>query len=657
MRIKNKLTSEFFNRLDFLIRFLYCYLPVINRLLFWKLYSSNLESLNQEFLKMKSLLPKNFSFLDKKCLELGPGNSKLLAKKIVFEGGEHVVLIDKFPRQKKSQKQQEFEDQENLFLVGKSRGKGGTKTIEFIAGDINSIRIKQKFDFIYTTSVLEHLKKPADVLNSLSKLLSENGLVYHSIDLRDHYNFSEPFLFYKYSYWVWEKLLTREGVSYTNRLRWGDWQKLFNQSGFEIVSQEISRFKNRKPVNRLFKNRGDLDVGIVKVVLKKSASIQTETLESDYSKKTTKKIIVDGRAFVNEGSSASNYLFNLLSELVKDHSFEITLVLNNEKYKSQFQDIGVKIIYSKIKNNFIWDNFVIPFWAFSGKCRVIFYPKSSSCFFRIPGKKIVSTIHGMIYKYDRSLPFVVRSYWRVVGKIASIIADKVIIVSKNDQKDLVGEGYNLKKMTIIPIGVKQSFFENYDKKEIDRVLKKFKLEKERYLIQVAKITEKKNQLFSVDLFKDVSKRGYKILFVGNTQADKGYYFKVKKLIKSKNLNSKVIFSGPIDQNREQGTIPILLQQAAVALFPSQYEGFGIPPLEAMATGTPVIVSNRGALKEIYGREFTLPLEKETLWLKRLMNLLEKPNYRQIYVNKQRELVRKYHWGQIGKEYVKLFKQL
>jgi len=656
MRIKNKLTSKFFNKLDFPIRFLYSHLPIINRLLFWKLYSSNLESLDREFLKMKSLLPKNFNFSGKKCLELGPGNSRLMAKKIVFEGGRSVVLVDKFPRQKSSHKQQEFEEQENLFLGERFRERKKTK-IKFIAGDINSIKISQKFDFIYTTSVLEHLKKPEDVLNSLSKLLSENGLIYHSIDLRDHYNFSEPFLFYKYSSWVWDKLLTREGVSYTNRLRWHDWQRLFDQCGLETISQEICRLEGQKPVDKSFENHGDLNIGIVKVVLKKSPNIQKETLDSDYPKNLAKKIIVDGRAFINEGSSASNYLFNLLFELAKDSFLEIILVLNNERYKNQFHNIGIKIIYSKTKNNFVWDNFLIPFWAIRNKCRIIFYPKSSSCLFRIPGKKIISTIHGMIYKFDRSIPFFVRLYWRSVGKIASVVADKIIAVSVTDRHDLIIEGYSKDKIKVIPIGINRSFFESYPDKEIDLVLNKFKLKRNRYFIHVAKITEKKNQLFSLKVLIDFLRTGNKLIFVGNTQSDKTYYSKVREFIRSNKLNSKVIFSGPIDQNREWRTIPILLSQASIALFPSQYEGFGIPPLEAMAAGTPIIISNRGALKEIYGPDFTLPLEDQEQWIKRFRELMGKSNHRREYLDKQTKLVQKYHWQRIGKEYIKLFRQL
>ena len=65
--------------------------------------------------------------------------------------------------------------------------------------------------------------------------------MYHHIDLRDHFNFNSPFLFYKYEKGTWDKYLTKEGTSYTNRLRYDDYLHLFNKYSFKIVSEEIVR--------------------------------------------------------------------------------------------------------------------------------------------------------------------------------------------------------------------------------------------------------------------------------------------------------------------------------------------------------------------------------------------------------------------------------
>ncbi|MCD6226143.1 methyltransferase domain-containing protein [bacterium] len=229
---------------------------------------------------MKKTITKNgFDFSGKVCLELGPGNSYINAYNLLMNGAKKVILIDKFPRHLKTKKQKEFFRKEldyikkkynlsELFFI--RNGKIRKQYIEFIRADLVDTHFKEKVDFILTVSVLEHVKKVEKVVTKLSKILKKNGMMYHWIDLRDHYNFSEPFLFYKYSKRAWEKYLTKEGVSYTNRLRYDDFLKLFKKYGFKILNQKIKRFPlNLKKMNQEFENKNNLDVGILEVILQK----------------------------------------------------------------------------------------------------------------------------------------------------------------------------------------------------------------------------------------------------------------------------------------------------------------------------------------------------------------------------------------------------
>ena len=162
------------------------------------------------------------------------------------------------------------------------------------------------------------------------------------------------------------------------------------------------------------------------------------------------KVLIDGRAFFNDGSSISVYLYNLSKNLFKLNNLEYVLVLNNKKYIKEFSKYkNVKIIFSNIKNNLIWDNIVIPFYSLKYKCNLIFYPKGSSCMYKIPSKKIVVTIHGMIYKKHPEVhSFIENIYWRFIGKVSSIISNKIIVVSESDKKDLLSgiDTYILEKV-------------------------------------------------------------------------------------------------------------------------------------------------------------------------------------------------------------------
>lgn len=74
------------------------------------------------------------------------------------------------------------------------------------------------------------------------------------------------------------------------------------------------------------------------------------------------------------------------------------------------------------------------------------------------------------------------------------------------------------------------------------------------------------------------------------------YDPIFDVVNTLNLNSDVIFTGYADEK----DVPVLMNGAAVFVFPSLYEGFGLPPLEAMACGTPVITSNTASLPEVVG---------------------------------------------------------
>ncbi len=437
----------------------------------------------------------------------------------------------------------------------------------------------------------------------------------------------------------------------------GGSRKLIEGNGFIVKKGSIRDLKGK--VNYYLKNRKLIAAyGRQSEIIAELLSWELAAEQYfNYYRFPTRRITIDGRAFIREGSSASNYLYNLLLELAKEKNLKIQLVVNNKKYLNYFRAENVKINFSQVKNNFFWDNLIIPYLAIKNRSKVIFYPKSSSCFYKLPGKKIITTVHGMIYKFDQSISLPVRIYWRVIGRVASLVADKIIAVSKNDKKDLISEGYKKEKINIIPIGVNEIFLQKYSVDNIKKTLDKYQLLAGNYIIQVAKISKKKNQIFSLEIFKNFRQSKLKIVFVGNTNADISYFRQLEKVAKKYNLADRIIFTGPIDQNRQPATIPILLQNSVAAIFPSLYEGFGIPPLEAMAAGVPIISSNRGSLKEIYGKDFTIPLEEKRRWSSNLNKLIKDKKFRKKYIEKQNKLVEKYRWEKIGQRYLEIFRKI
>lgn len=284
MRINNKFLNLIFNNFDAPIRFFYCKTGIIskamNSMMFWKFYSSNFYKINQVFEKNYLILQKNkIDLKDKIILELGPGNSLTNAYNFLMSGAKKVILVDKFSRQVKTKRQKDFCNKEIEFIKNKYKRKKlffldknnnvKQEFIQFINKDLTKIS-NLKVDFIYSVSVLEHIKYIKNNIEKMSEILGDNGCMYHNIDIRDHYNFNNPFLFYKYSDYIWNKFLTKEGLSYTNRWRYDDFVKCFNKNNFRIIKEEKKRYKlNGVKINEKLKNYKNLDIGALSIILQK----------------------------------------------------------------------------------------------------------------------------------------------------------------------------------------------------------------------------------------------------------------------------------------------------------------------------------------------------------------------------------------------------
>ena len=282
--MKFKRCCWFFENFDFLIRFFYCRLGPISslfhNLMFGKLYKSDFKELDRKFENVLELIKKqNISIKNKTILELGPGNSKINAYNFLLYGAKKVYLVDKFPRSGRPEKQKLFSLEEISFIKKKFPSKKlfflnknkeiNTDFIKFISKDLTKID-NLKVDFIFSISVLEHIKNIEDNIKKMAKILNRGGTMFHHIDLRDHYDFANPFLFYKYSDFIWNNFLTKEGTSYTNRWREEDFSRVFRRNNLKAIWTKRTKYKIGKiAINKKFKDYKKLEIGILDIFLQK----------------------------------------------------------------------------------------------------------------------------------------------------------------------------------------------------------------------------------------------------------------------------------------------------------------------------------------------------------------------------------------------------
>lgn len=219
--------------------------------------------------------------------------------------------------------------------------------------------------------------------------------------------------------------------------------------------------------------------------------------------------------------------------------------------------------------------------------------------FGVKGKKVV-TIHDMAF---REYPETVRARTMVMLKrnLKRSIkrADAIVAVSEFTKKELL-KYYDVlpEKVVVVPNGVDTAqYHSNYSTKEIERAKEKYNIEG-KYFLYLGTLEPRKNLcglLRAYKIFYDKRKEAGedipKLVLAGG----KGWmYDDIFCTAEEVCLGEDIIFTGYVD---EEDKAP-LMSGASVFCFPSFYEGFGMPALEAMACGTPVLTSNNSSLAEV-----------------------------------------------------------
>jgi glycosyltransferase involved in cell wall biosynthesis len=172
-----------------------------------------------------------------------------------------------------------------------------------------------------------------------------------------------------------------------------------------------------------------------------------------------------------------------------------------------------------------------------------------------------------------------------------------------------------------------------------RVRDRFQLDAP-FVLYAGNIKPHKNVDRLIEAFAQLRQRGMtsvKLLIIGD---DISKYSNLRRLVHRHQLHQQVRFLGFVSTD----TLAALYQLAQVFVFPSLYEGFGLPPLEAMANGTPVITSNVSSLPEVVGDAALLidPLDSESL-ADAMYRVLNEPDLRADLVRRGHERVKAFSW--------------
>ncbi len=281
---------------------------------------------------------------------------------------------------------------------------------------------------------------------------------------------------------------------------------------------------------------------------------------------------------------------------------------------------------------------------------------------KFKGKKIV-TIHDLIFlRYPKLYPLIDRKIYHKKFKSACELADIIVAISEETKNDIVNfYSIDPKKIKVVYQSCNDVFYQHGSpslraslptsgspsKGEgwAAKTRFKYKLPKN-YLLSVGTIEERKNLLTIVKaltLIKDIP-----LIVIGKK---KSYFKKVQQFINENTLSDRIIFLDYVP-NEE---LPAIYANADIFIYPSVFEGFGIPIIEALTCGTPVITTQGGCFPEAGGKHsiYIDPANHEQLAAE-IKNILSSPELRKSMIEKGLEHSKKFLPETIAGEMMKVY---
>ncbi len=371
-----------------------------------------------------------------------------------------------------------------------------------------------------------------------------------------------------------------------------------------------------------------------------------------------REIGIDAKILTNNISGLERYIYQLvvnLSKIDKDNFYTIFLYVPafHDRIAENFKEMSeknttnyiisqnkklarqeIKVFHVTWQDMYLWHNLPL-LWS----------------------KRSVITVHDLINLLQPGYHGRInRIKYRLLLKLALKWADRIITVSSYTKDEIVKHlNADNSKIKVVHLAADSMFKPIKNKRKIDKTKTKYKIEGS-YILSVGKSYTHKNIPHLIRAFKKVTTDGnseHLLVLVGEKYWGPAN-FEVMKTIEDLQLGKRVIWPGYVDDE----DMPSLYSGAELFVMPSYYEGFGLPLLEAMSCGTPVIASNATSIPEVLGDAGILvsPFDVDEL-AQSMLTLLKDETKRKELIEKGLERSRMFSWEKCAKETCDVYKDL
>lgn len=362
-----------------------------------------------------------------------------------------------------------------------------------------------------------------------------------------------------------------------------------------------------------------------------------------------KKIFIDATALCRKRTGIESYAFNLLRTLLEtDRTNEYHMVfrkkideeiiaVNNDKQKCYLSPFASQLLTEQI---------YIPFFILKNRFDLHFFP----CF--PPGILVFKKISLMVFdatmwKYTQYLSLKNRLYFKPLWEKGLKRAQSVFTISKSSEQDIVGFFNDIKgKIHNINAAIPQDF-KKVDSKEALVVAKKLAIDR-KFLLCVGSLEPRKNIPFIIkSCAKTLRENDFRLVLTGRKAWG---HNSIDNAIKEEKLETYIIKTGFVSDYE----LRCLYSCAEIFLFPSLYEGFGFPILEAFACECAVITSNTSSMPEVAGDAALLvdPVSQESIH-NAVSAILDSEILRNDLIRKGMNRLKCFSWDETARNFLRL----
>lgn len=311
-----------------------------------------------------------------------------------------------------------------------------------------------------------------------------------------------------------------------------------------------------------------------------------------------KNIFVSGFAFDEGKSGISNYIENTLLQLAQNNNLFVVIlkkdIVHYTRKHKNIHFIEVPNILAKPILNMIFHLFILPFFI-TKKYDFAFLPAGNRRLMSFYPVYTITTVHDLSqYRVKGKYDFLRMFYIKKVIPFFLKPVDKIIAVSQNTKNDIV-KYFEIEdeKIVVNYNGFDETLFKALEKDK--NIMKsKFEIEKD-YFLYTARIEHPgKNHLNLIKAYEMLPiefKEKFDLIFVGSNRENAQIVIDYANNSKDK---ENIKFLGFVANE----DLPLIYANATLFIIPSYYEGFGIPLVEAMAMGLPILSASNSSLEEI-----------------------------------------------------------